>query len=104
MAVKVETMKENAQFKIEVNKNFYLMVKDAAFYLFQSQTDPEKQALCIKNMTEVPYNEQTHYERSLYTLTLLLGEMESVCKANNLIDENEVLQPGDEGYVEPKEN
>jgi hypothetical protein len=104
MAVKVKTMKEDATFSINVNKNFYLMVKDVAFYLFQTQTDPEIQAACIKNITAKPYNEQTHYERSLYTLTLLLGEMESVCKTSNLIDEKEILEQGDEGYVEPKED
>jgi hypothetical protein len=35
-------------------------------------------------------------------MALLLSEIERQAAQNNLIVEKEVLQPGDEGYVEPK--
>jgi hypothetical protein len=41
------------------------------------------------------------WERSFYTITLFLTEVEKQAKDNNLYDEKEILEPGDEGYVEP---
>ena len=69
MPVKVKEIKDNALIDIKVNKNFYLMSKDA-----------------------------------LYTITLLLSEIEKQVQENpNLYDEKEVLEPDDPGYVEPKQ-
>jgi hypothetical protein len=40
-------------------------------------------------------------QRAFYTIVLLLAEIERQATANNLYQEKEVLEPGDEGYVEP---
>jgi hypothetical protein len=33
----------------------------------------------------------------------MIAEIEKIAKEQNLFDEKEVLEPGDEGYVEPTE-
>lgn len=102
MALKIKEMKDDAVFNIKVNKNFYLMAKEAAAYLFSSETDSVKLEESLKNMTTKPYGELNVYERSFYTITLLIAEIERVAKEKELYTEKEILQPGDEGYVEPK--
>ena len=47
------------------------------------------------------YEDMNDFERSFYTVTLMLAEIERVAKDNNLYNEKELLEPGDEGYVEP---
>ena len=42
------------------------------------------------------------YEKSFYTITLILAEIEKQASSNKLFDEKEILEPTDEGYVEPK--
>jgi hypothetical protein len=54
-------------------------------------------------MTTKEYKELNPYERSFYTITLLIAEIERVAKEKSLYTEKEILQPGDEGYVEPTE-
>jgi hypothetical protein len=41
-------------------------------------------------------------QKAFYTVSLLLAEIERQSIAANMFEEKEVLQPGDEGYVEPK--
>jgi hypothetical protein len=104
MAVKIKEMKDDALFKIEVNKNFYLMAKEVAYYLFMSQENKDVLEEALKNMTTKPYSDLTMYERSFYTITLLISEIERVAKKDSLYEEKEILQPGDEGYVAPTES
>ncbi len=47
------------------------------------------------------YEDMNDFERSFYTTTLLLAEIERQAQQNNLYDEKEILEPGDEGYVAP---
>ena len=52
---------------------------------------------------ESKYEDLSELERSFYTVTLLLAEIETQAKNNNLYDEKEILEEGDEGYVAPTE-
>lgn len=104
MAVKIKEMKDDAVFKIDLNKNFYLMMKELAFYLFTSQTDQQKLEEALKNMTTKQYSELDMFERSFFTVTLLISEIERVAKKDSLYTEKEILQPGDEGYVAPTQD
>jgi hypothetical protein len=40
-------------------------------------------------------------EQSFYTVTLMIAEIERLSVEQNLFDEKEILEPTDEGYVEP---
>ena len=104
MAVKIKEIKNDAMINITVNKNFYLMVKELAYYLFTSQEDNVKLEEALKNMTTKEYSDLTTYERAFFTTTLLITEIERVAKKDSLYDEKEILQPGDEGYVAPSED
>jgi hypothetical protein len=104
MAVKIKEMKDDAIFNVKLNKNFYLMVKELAFYLFTSQSDSEKLEAALKNMTTKQYAELDMFERAFFTTTLLITEIEAIAKKETLFTEKEVLQPGDEGYVAPTQD
>tara|TARA_R100000734_G_C3228416_1_gene37357 strand:- start:237 stop:545 length:309 start_codon:yes stop_codon:yes gene_type:complete len=101
--IKVKEMKEDALLEIKVNKAFYLMSKNVSLYLFKQFPEDEKREESLKKIIEGKYEDLNELERSFYTLTLLLAEMEEQAKNNNLYEEKEILQPGDEGYVAPTE-
>jgi hypothetical protein len=77
------------------------MVKAVSFYLF-NQIKVENKEEYLKKIMEDKYENMDDLQKSFYTITLLLAEIEKTAKNNNQIEEKEVLQPGDEGYVEPK--
>ena len=101
MAVKVKELKDDALVDIKVNKNYYLMMKATLFHLFQSIKDDNEREESLKKIMEGKYEDMNDWERSFYTITLFLSEVEKQAKDNNLYDEKEILEPGDEGYVEP---
>ena len=101
MAIKVNEMKNDAVLDVKVNKNYYLMVKAVSFYLFNQIKVDDKEKY-LKQIMEDKYENMDDLQKSFYTITLLLAEIEKTAKNNNQIEEKEVLQPGDEGYVEPK--
>jgi len=75
---KVKELKDDAILDIKVNKTFYLMSKAALFSIFKeihdiSKGDPQE---FIKNITSSKYEELNDKERTFYTLTLLIGEIE----------------------------
>jgi hypothetical protein len=43
-------------------------------------------------------------QRAFYTIVLLLSEIEKTATEKNLYVEKEILEAGDEGYIEPKTN
>lgn len=101
MAIKVKELKDDALVDIKVNKNYYLMMKSALFYIFmQKENGPDKDA-ALKKIMESKFEDMDDWERSFHTITLFLAEVEKQATANNLYDEKEILEPGDEGYVEP---
>lgn len=101
MAVKVKELKDDALIDIKVNKSYYLMTKATLSFLFNLIKDDKQREASLKKIMEGKYEEMNSYERSFYTLTLLLAEIERSGRENNLYEEKEILEPGDEGYVEP---
>lgn len=101
MAVKVKELKDDALVDIKVNKSYYLMMKATLFHLFQSIKDDKEREESLKKIMEGKYEDMNDWERSFYTITLFLTEVEKQATQNKLYDEKEILEPGDEGYVEP---
>jgi hypothetical protein len=100
MALKVKEIKPDALISINVNKNFYMMTKALSYYLYHHiLTDKSEEYM--KNIMTKKYEDLDDAQRSFYTVALLLAEIEHQAKTGNHIEEKEVLQPGDEGYVEP---
>ena len=101
MAVKVKELKDDALVEIKVNKNYYLMVKSVLFYLFNQKENNESKEASLKKIMEGKFEEMDDWERAFHTITLFLAEVEKQATEANLYDEKEILEPGDEGYVEP---
>jgi hypothetical protein len=101
MAIKVKEIKPDVLISINVNKNFYMMTKALSYYLYQHiLTDKSEEYM--KSIMTKKYEDLDDAQRSFYTVALLLAEIEHQAKVGNHIEEKEVLQPGDEGYVESK--
>jgi hypothetical protein len=101
MAIKVKELKDDAIIEIKVNKNFYLMAKAVLLYILNSVTVSDKDAYIKETITK-EYKDLDDAQRSFYTIALLLAEVETQANNKKLFSEKEVLEPGDEGYVEPK--
>jgi hypothetical protein len=100
MAVKVKELKDDILVDVKISKNYYMMLKATLYYLFSSieESDREKNITAIKDKKYVDMNE---FERSFYTLTLLIAEIEKIAVEQNQYEEKEILEPNDEGYVPP---
>lgn len=104
MAVKVKEIKDNALIDIKVNKNFYLMSKDALYTIFKHLLKNESEKENLQNILTKQFNELSDFERAFYTMTLLTSEIEKQVQDNpELYNEREVPEPGDPDYVEPKQ-
>lgn len=103
MAIKVKEIKDDAVVSIKVNKSFYMMTKAVSFQLYQQINTKKNAEEYLKEIMTKPYAELDDLQRSFYTIALLLAEIENQIKAENLYTEKEILEPGDEGYVEPTE-
>ena len=103
MAVKVKEIKSDATISINVNKNYYMMAKALSFYLFQKIGEKQDDEY-FKEIMNKSYADLDDLQRSFYTVALLLAEIETQAKATDQYEEKEILQPGDEGYVEPKQD
>lgn len=101
MAIKVKELKDDAIIEVKVNKNYYLMVKSILLHLVGNITVEDKDAY-IKEAISKEYKDLDELQKSFYTISLLLAEIEQVAKTKELFVEKEVLEPGDEGYVAPK--
>ena len=101
MALKVKELKDDILIDIKVNKNYYLMMKSTLFHLFQSIKDDKEREESLKKVMSGKYEDMNDWERSFYTITLFLTEVEKQATENNFYNEKEILEPGDEGYVEP---
>jgi hypothetical protein len=103
MALKVKELKDDALIDVKVNKGFYMMLKGNLYYLFNQMTDVKKREESLKNVMNKKYEEMDAFERSFYTITLILAEIERVAAEENLFKENTLLEPEDDGYVAPTE-
>ena len=101
MAIKVKELKDDAIIEVKVNKSYYLMVKCVLLHLVTTITAEDKDAY-IKDAISKEYKDMDEIQRSFYTVSLLLAEIEQVAKTKDLFVEKELLQPGDEGFVAPK--
>ena len=102
MAINVKELKDEALIDVKVNKSYYLMLKSTLFFIFQQETDASKREESLNKIKAGVYTDMNEYEKSFYTITLILAEIEKQASTNNLFDEKQVLEPTDEGYVEPK--
>lgn len=105
MSVKVKELKDDAIIEIKLNKSFYLMSKQLSYYLFQQM--PEKESdreAMLKNIMESKYEDLQDIEKSFYTVTLLLAEIEAQAKNNNQYIERIIPTPGDDDYTPPSED
>jgi hypothetical protein len=101
MPITIKELKDDAVLNIPVNKPFYLMTKALSFYLFQDIGKTKDPDAYLKEILTKKYEELDDLQRSFYTVALLLAQIESQAKSEDKYTEKEVLQPGDEGYVEP---
>jgi len=101
MAIKVKELKDDIILDVKVNKAYYMMLKSTLFYLFQQQSDESLREESLKRIMTGKYEDMNDLERSFYTVTIMLAEIEKVAKEKDAYDEKEVLEPGDEGYVAP---
>ena len=103
MAITVKELKDDALVSIQVNKAYYFMMKNTLFYLFnQIQAQGKEEAeKSIETIQAADYSKMSQVEQAFYTTTLMISEIERLSVEQKLYDEKEVLEPGDEGYVEP---
>ena len=101
MAIKAKELKDDALINIQVNKSYYLMAKATSFTILQSLNIQEKGEEYFKDILSKKYQDLDENQKAFYTIILLLAEIERKAKLDNLYDEKEILEPGDEGYVEP---
>jgi hypothetical protein len=101
MAIKVKELQDDALIDIQVNKAYYMMLKGTLHFLFNLVKDEQKRAAALKVIMEGDYVKMDTYQRSFYTVSLMLAEIERVAKEKNIFEEKDVLEPDDEGYQAP---
>lgn len=99
--IKAKELKDDAILDIKVNKSYYLMAKAASFTILQQMNVVEKGEEYFKSIMTQKYEDLDDLQRAFYTIILLLAEIEKRATDENLYIEKEILEPGDEGYVEP---
>jgi len=101
MAIKVKELKDDIILDVKVNKAYYMMLKSTLFYLFQQQSDEAVREASLKRIMTGKYEDMNDLERSFYTITIMLAEIEKIAKEQDAYEEKEILEPGDEGFVAP---
>lgn len=101
--IKVKELKDDVILDVKVNKSYYLMAKAASFAILKSMNLENKENAdeYFKTIMNNKYENLDEIQRAFYTVILLLAEIEKQATENNLFIEKEILEPGDEGYVEP---
>jgi hypothetical protein len=87
--VTVKEIKDDAIIYVPVNKTYYLMVKSVLFDLFTKLQEKGFKEDTLQSILKKPYTELSQEEKSFYTITLLLGEIEKQATDNNLFEEKE---------------
>jgi hypothetical protein len=105
MAIKVKKLKDDAVVKIEISKNFYDLLKASLFYVFTLEKDEvKKEEILRKAITQEIYTPLNEYELTFKTLIHIIAEIERVAAIEGMFTEEEILEPADEGFVEPKQD
>jgi hypothetical protein len=87
--VTVKEIKEDAIIHVPVNKTYYIMVKSVLFDLFNRLQEKGFNENLIQDIIKKSYVELSQEERSFYTITLLLAEIEKQATDNNLFEEKD---------------
>jgi hypothetical protein len=103
MAVKVKELKDDAVIEVQVNKSYYLMLKEALHFLFNLVPDEKQRAELFMKLPDIEYNNMESIQRAFFTITLMLAEIERVASEKEYYQEKTILEPDDEGYVPPTE-
>lgn len=90
----IKEIKDDAVIKIEVNKTYYLMVKALSLQLFLDVNVEDKDQY-LKDLLNKEYKDLDEHQRSLYTVILLLAEIESQATRQNLYEEKEIKDPSE---------
>lgn len=90
----IKEIKDDAVIKIEVNKTYYLMVKALSLQLFLDVNVEDKDQY-LKDLLNKEYKDLDEHQRSLYTIILLLAEIESQATRQNLYEEKEIKDPSE---------
>ncbi len=102
--IKAKELIDDAILEIKDNKSYYLMAKAASFTILQQMNVVEKGEEYFKTIMTKQYEELDDLQRAFYTIILLLAEIERKATDENLYTEREILEPGDEGYVQPTQD
>jgi hypothetical protein len=72
------------------------------YYVFTLEKDEaKKEEIIKKTITQDVYTPLNDYELTFKTLIHILAEIERVAAIEGLYEEKEILERGDEGFVEP---
>ena len=88
--ITVKEIKDDAIIHVPVNKNYYIMVKALLYNLFIEFQKKGVSEETLQNIMKKDYLQMSDEERSFYTVTILLAEIERQATTNNLIVEKEV--------------
>ena len=91
MNAKIKEIKDDALINISVNKSFYLMSKAVSFYLF-TKVEAEDKDQYLKDLMNKQYQELDDLQRSIYTVILLLAEIERQATETNQFEEKEITE------------
>jgi hypothetical protein len=101
--IKVKEIKDDAIVQVPVNKHYYVMVKAVLYDLFLILQEKGTTAESLQNILKRSYGEMTTHERSFYTVTLLLAEIEKQASEQGVIEEKEIQQQDIERAVNESE-
>jgi hypothetical protein len=90
----IKEIKDDAVINIQVNKSYYLMVKALSLQLFANVTVEDKDAY-LKELLTKEYKDLDEHQRSLFTIILLLAEIETQATKQDLYEEKEINDPSE---------
>jgi hypothetical protein len=90
----IKEIKDDAVINIQVNKTYYLMVKALSLQLFANVTVEDKDQY-LKDLLTKEYKDLDENQRSLYTIILLLAEIETQATKQDLYEEKEINDPSE---------
>jgi len=92
-SVKTRELKDDAILNVKINKTFYLMSKAALFNSFAGLHNPDVKAdEFVKSIISKEYKDMNDAERTFYTLTLLIGEIEKQATETKSFIEKEMSE------------
>jgi hypothetical protein len=88
MSVKLKELKDDALIDVQVNKSYYFMVKLELFNAVERMiNETPEEAKDLENIITKKYDELSVLQRTIYTLSLLVAEIERVATEKGLFIE-----------------